>query len=205
MRAVKNVAAIVLAAGGSTRLGQPKQLLRYEGQTLLRRAVEAALGADCYPVVVVLGASFVDCSAELADLPVELALNANWLNGMGSSLAVGVHALGERAEAVVLTLCDQLHVTAESLRALRQAQENSGARIVASQYAETLGVPALFHRSLYAELSRLDGDEGARRLLRAYRQEVIAVPQPHAVIDIDTLQDCARFGVGEGQPIAAMR
>ncbi len=188
----RSIAAVILAAGASTRYGRPKQLLRYEGQSLLRRAAEAAAGSGCRPIVAVLGASAGLCADELRGLPVHRTENAMWLEGMGGSLRTGMETLctlAPGAAAVVVTLCDQPHLSSQILDALVQRHRESGAPIVASAYAGTLGVPALFDRSLFGELLSLRGDGGARRIIERFNGGVEAVPFPAGIVDIDTPQD----------------
>jgi molybdenum cofactor cytidylyltransferase len=212
------VAAIVLAAGASTRLGagRSKQLLRYQGRTLLRHSVEQALASSCRPVIVVLGAEVERCQRELAGLDVQVALNPSWAEGMGSSIRAGMTALAAAApgaRAVVITLCDQPLVTGAFIdrlaeRYLAEAGDSGmGAPTVAAEYDGQPGVPALFPRSRFAELSRLDGAAGARRLLRVTSpsatasaavsgaaprpasSRVVTLPCPEAAVDVDTITD----------------
>lgn len=191
-----NVAAIILAAGGSSRLGRPKQLLPYKGSTLLRHAVETALASRCRPVVVVLGANAPESRAAIEDLPATLVLNENWQAGMGSSIATGIAALaGEArgaADAVLVMLCDQPNLTSAHLDRLTDSFL-AGAEIVASEYAGTLGVPALFSRPYFFELAALDPTQGAKPLLVKHASSVVAVPFPAGEIDIDTPEDYERL------------
>lgn len=199
------VAAIVLAAGASTRLGagRSKQLLRYQGRTLLRHSVEQALASSCRPVIVVLGAEIERCQRELAGLDVHVAINPEWADGMGSSIRAGMAAMtaaAPDARAVVITLCDQPLVGARFLDRLVQRYEADGEAsdlepTVAAEYEGRPGVPALFPRSRFAELSRLDGAAGARQMLRATPAEgapqdvIITLPCPEAAVDVDTITD----------------
>ena len=201
------VAAIVLAAGGSTRLGQPKQLVRYRGRALIRHAVDAALGAGCRPVVVVLGAHADDCAVELRRLPACLVHHPTWRAGMAGSIRAGLDALADLAakpDAALFCLCDQPHVSAETLRPLLAAHQFYGARIVASECAGTLGAPALFHASFFEELRALRGDEGARRLFARFPGEVAAVPHATAALDLDTPTDLERLVATELEDRAAI-
>ncbi|WP_257450023.1 nucleotidyltransferase family protein [Archangium lipolyticum] len=186
---------VLLAAGGSTRLGHSKQLLRWNGRSLLRRAAETALASGCHPVVVVLGAEADAHRAELAGLSVRDVENTRWREGMGGSLRLGMEALRETPslEAVVLMVCDQPAVTAEHLMALRRTHQERGQPIVASGYAGTVGVPALFDRSLFAELEALPASAGARPLLAKDPGRVAVVPLPGGELDVDTPEDVERL------------
>jgi molybdenum cofactor cytidylyltransferase len=191
---VSGIAAIVLAAGGSTRLGETKQLLKFQGRSLVRHAAEVALDAGCTPTIVVLGANAVACSSEVRNLPVLVTINPDWSTGMASSIHVGLEALqesGAMVDAVLFTLCDQPLILAESLRTIMERHRNSGARIVASSYENSLGVPALFAKDLFSDLLSLQGDAGARRVIAAHIGEVIAVSNDAAALDIDTPEDRA--------------
>jgi len=187
---------ILLAAGGSTRLGQPKQLLEYEGRTLLRRAAEMAIASQCHPVVVVLGAQADRLRTELTGLDLLIAENPDWQQGMGSSLRAGLAALETAMpdlSGVVLMLCDQPLVTTASLDALRQAHQETGCSLIASEYAGTRGVPAFFSRALFPELRALGDAQGAKAIIERYASEAGTLPLPAGVWDIDTAADYERL------------
>ena len=174
---MKTVAA-VLAAGLSRRLGTPKQLLEFRGLPLVRHAAIVALGAGCDETIVI--GSFRQA---LAGLPVTLLDNPDAEEGMSSSIRLAVrYADGAR---LLLTLCDQPLVTSEHLRALVEAD----AAIAATAYAGTIGVPAVFSSKFADELLALRGDVGARAVIQAHRDEVIALECEAAAIDIDTAAD----------------
>jgi len=155
--------AVILAAGGSIRLGQPKQFLVYRGRSLIQRAVDAA--AECSPVVVVAGREWERVQQELQAREVCVVQNAEWEHGIGSSIRAGVERALEIApgvEALVILVCDQPFVTPEVVTALRVSREKGGKRGAACSYGGSLGVPAIFARSLFAELLSLRDDCGAR-------------------------------------------
>ncbi|EAU66889.1 purine catabolism protein PucB [Stigmatella aurantiaca DW4/3-1] len=192
--------AVVLAAGGSSRLGQPKQLLHHEGRTLVRRTTETALAAGLSPVVVVLGAHREAVAAELAGLPVHPVHNPDWAAGMGGSLRVGLRALPpESVDAALVVLCDQLRVDAPHLSALVDTFSRTQSPIVASGYAGARGVPVLFSRTLFAELEALAPEEGARRVIAREPSRVVEVALAGGAEDVDTAADLARLtGVPRG-------
>lgn len=176
-----SVGAVILAAGGSTRLGQPKQFLKFEGESLVRRAVAAA--ADCDPVVVVAGDHAERMQGELSGTQAVVALNPNWRDGLGTSIRCGVQralVIAPEIEALVLMVCDQPFVTRELISAIRA----SGKSIAASAYAGTLGVPALFSREHFPKLLALPDTHGAKHLLTG--PDVAAISFPAGKIDIDT-------------------
>lgn len=190
------VGAVVLAAGSSSRMGTPKQLLVFRGQTLLRRAALAALGAGCRPVIVVTGAHAGLTRRELNGLDVLEASNADWETGMASSIRAGLEALSEaspEATAAVLLLCDQPYVTDETVAALVAAHRATGKPIVASRYGESFGVPALFARPLFAELSELEGAAGAKPVIQRHAAETHFVTFEGGRIDVDTPDDFSRL------------
>jgi CTP:molybdopterin cytidylyltransferase MocA len=189
------VGAVVLAAGGSTRLGAPKQLLSYEGEPLVRRAARAALAAGAAPVLIVVGAESTRVRAALQGLAgVEVVENARWADGLASSLVVGLRALLDVAtvDAVLVTLADQPHVGGPELTSL-VAQWSSARPIVAAAYAGIVGVPIVVARAYVDELSTLTGDRGAGAWLRAHGGLVTQAPLPAAAVDIDTPEDAARL------------
>ena len=174
--------ALILAAGASARLGQPKQLVRFGGETLLDRAIRIATEAGCAPVVVVLGAfeDMIRAQCELKD--VSTVSNADWMEGMGTSLAQGVHELANAAGILVMT-CDMPAVTVDHLRNLAGSM-----RMMASSYAGRKGVPAYFPNDFTPELAKLKGDVGARELLRL----ADAIELLGGDLDVDTFEDLAR-------------
>lgn len=186
------IGIVVLAAGGSTRMGEPKQLLRYGGTTLLGRAVAVALGSRCRPVVVVLGSGAEAARAEV-DPRARVVVNEAWEEGMGSSIRCGVSALGDAAAAAVVMLCDQPFVTSELIDRLVEAHLDRGAPVVASEYdaagERTRGVPALFDRALFPELLALSGAQGAKRVVERHASDLVTVPAPEAAFDVDTPDD----------------
>jgi molybdenum cofactor cytidylyltransferase len=176
------IAAIVLAAGASTRLGEPKQLVVIGGETLLERAVRTARAAGCSPVVVVLGAA-VEQIRERCNLgDAVVVVNEFWSEGMGSSLRLGVAAVRD-ADGVVLMTCDQPAVLASHLRALMASGGVAG-----SAYSGRVGVPAYFPASQFAALLELHGDIGARELLRG----ATAIDLLNGEVDVDIVEDLAR-------------
>jgi molybdenum cofactor cytidylyltransferase len=186
------VGGVVLAAGSSSRLGRPKQLVLYKDKTLVRRMAEEAVEAGLSPVVVVLGARADDVAAELTGLPVRTVHNPNWEAGMGSSLQVGVRALPE-VDAALIMLCDQLRVDSAHLKALMEAFARTGAAIVASSYGGTRGVPALFARATFPEFETLAPTQGARGVIAREPSRVIEVALPGGDEDIDTAADLSRL------------
>ncbi|MDB6174328.1 MAG: 4-diphosphocytidyl-2C-methyl-D-erythritol synthase [Chthoniobacteraceae bacterium] len=185
-----NIAILILAAGGSRRLGTPKQLLKVTGQSLLFQTTQAALGSRCRPVVVVLGAEANLCRAELINLPVEVVMNERWAEGISTSIGAGIgflQNLDPVPEAVVIVLCDQPFLTTDLIDALVEKHQSSGCKAIASQYGEVTGVPALFAVDYFEALKALTGDQGARKLLQT--GQIAFLPFPRGAVDIDTVSD----------------
>lgn len=190
------VGLALLAAGGSLRLGQAKQLLAVGGETLLRRTARAAHLSACRPLVAVLGAQAERMQGELAGLDVATVLNPHWPRGLGSSVRCGLARLLSVApdmEAALFAVCDQPFLSAGVLDALAHAYIADGAPIAACAYGNTVGVPVLFGRAFFPELLALPDDAGAKRLLARHAAAVVRVPFPDGLTDIDTPDDYARL------------
>lgn len=196
------VAAVVLAAGGSTRFGKPKQFALFQGETFIARIVAAAIEAGCAPVVVVTGEDSAQITSELTRFTVTIAMNPDWQSGLGSSIVVGIrHAmdLTPDLEAVVLLTCDQPFVNAAVVTQLIQLRLTTGKQIIASAYAGTLGIPALFDASCFPDLLRLKKDSGAKKIILARAHDVMSFDFPAGAIDIDTAADYEKLD----QPLGA--
>jgi molybdenum cofactor cytidylyltransferase len=178
------ITCVVLAAGSSSRLGRPKQLLQIEGEPLVRRAARVA--REVAQTVVVIPANAPEIRAALADLDVSIVENAGATEGIASSIRCGVAAA---PTDVLLMVCDQPRITSQHLRALIDAD----ALIAATGYAGAAGVPARFSARLRDELLELRGDVGARSLIERHREAVAIVPFEDAKIDIDVAEDVRKL------------
>ncbi len=186
------IGAVILAAGGSTRLGQPKQLLTHHGETLVRHAASAALAAGCLPTVIVTGEEHVQIAKELTGLDVQMRHHPHWERGIGSSIRAGVEQalLHQPAlDALLIMVCDQPFVSVDLLVALIAARAKAGSKAAACTYAGTIGVPALFDRALFPALAGLSDEQGAKAILCAMEGEIARVEFPAGAIDIDTPAD----------------
>ena len=182
---------MILAAGCSSRMdGAPKQTLVYKGKTLLRRAAETALQSHFETVVVVLSGNCENFSREIEDLPVQIVINENAKTGISSSIKTGLSALSvENSDAVIIMLCDQPLVLSKTLQKLCDVFIQTGKPIVACEYENTFGVPALFARRFFPDLMNLSEDEGAKKIIKKYREQTEMVCCPEAGTDVDTLDD----------------
>lgn len=185
---------IILAAGNSSRLGQPKQNLVYKGKTLLQRAVETAMASVCERIVVVLGANLDTIKPGIESYNAEMIENTEWQEGMASSIRAGIGrmlALEPKVQSVILMLCDQPHVDTYILNILIAAKTKEG--ICACEFNETVGPPVLFDAVYFDELLTLTGNEGAKKIMLKYAEKVKEIPFAQGRIDIDTIADYERL------------
>ena len=219
--------ALLLAAGGSRRLGTPKQLLDHDGETLVRRALRLAAQACGPRHLLVVGAEHARVLQAAGDGVRYFVMNDHWQQGLASSLTLGLACLPADCDGVLVLLTDQPLVDGDDLSRLQAAWRSRPEAIVASRYAgrpsgtdaanldpghrgdhadhgdadaePVLGVPAIFPRRLFPELGALTGDRGARPVIERHRAEVIAVDCEHAALDVDTPADAAALGPIEGE------
>ncbi|MDJ0635637.1 MAG: nucleotidyltransferase family protein [Xenococcaceae cyanobacterium MO_188.B29] len=186
------IAAIILAAGASRRMGQPKQLLPYRGQTLLSYVTKCTLASSCSPVIVILGANVEKIEPEIVIFPVKIIKNTQGNEGISSSIRCGIAYIQEQLsnlDGVVFLTGDQPFISAAIIDQLIDAHNLTNKPIIASQYQKTLGIPALFSRSLFSELMELKGDRGAKKIINKYPDLVQKIDFPQGEIDLDTFED----------------
>ena len=194
------VAAVVLAAGGSTRLGRPKQFVRFAGETLIRRAVRTANDAVGREPVVVAGEAVDAIRAELTGLPATVVENADWRTGMASSLIAGLNAAvaaTPEIDALLITLCDQPFVVSVHLRRLIEQHWSYGLQATASQFHNSCGPPAVFSRELFDEIRQLKGEMGAKRILTGLGDRLACMDLPEAGVDIDWPEDLKQLDLAD--------
>ncbi len=202
------VPAIVLAGGGSTRLGQPKQLLRLPalgGETLIDHAINLAIAAGATPIFVVLGADADEIQRQSQLRECIVVRNEAWREGMASSIRLGVAAVmgnAPDASGAMVLVCDQPALSADHLRALLNAHRANPKSIAASCYAGRAGVPVVFPRALFPALLELNGDQGARAMLQQPGLAVHAIDFPGGELDLDSPEDLRRL---ESDPLARPR
>ncbi|MCS7178965.1 MAG: HAD-IIA family hydrolase [Anaerolineae bacterium] len=200
-----NVAGVLLAAGGSTRFGQPKQLLEWNGVPMVAHVADGALEAGLSPVVAVLGHAAQEVQKALAGRPVRIATNWRWEEGLSTSIQAGLSVLPPETDAAVFLQCDQPLVTPDLLRRLVARFEETGAPIVCPAVQGQCTPPALFARSLFRELAGLTGDQGGRVLLLRYLDQVetVEVEDPDLLADLDTPEEYERLRKRYTPPSAA--
>ena len=190
---IKNtIAVIILAAGASKRMGQPKQLLPYKGETLLSYVTKIALNSECDRIIVILGANADKIEPEIARLPIKIVKNTEWNEGIASSIRCGIEYIREYfldINGVIFLTCDQPFLSPEVIQGLIDVYNSTHKPIIASKYGQTLGIPALFERSLFSELMKLKGDRGAKKIIKKYPDLVSNVPFSQGRFDLDTIDD----------------
>lgn len=192
MSSAANTGIVILAAGSSSRLGRPKQLLEFDGTTLLSHATVEAANSKADSVVVVLGADAGLIVNEIDGDIVYVVENKNWREGMASSIRLGLNTLLSQTpsiNAVILMVCDQPYISSSILNELIATQQKTTKPIVACNYGETTGPPALFHKSIFDELMQLKGDIGARKIIQQHKNNVATILFTGGKIDIDTIKD----------------
>lgn len=188
--------ALILAAGGSSRLGRPKQLLPVAGKTLLARAVAAATGSGCAPIIVVLGAHYDRIIPELAGLQAGLVHNPDWEKGIGTSIRRGVGALLDMqppVDELLILLCDQPLIDAQAIVRLLDAYHASGKPVAVSVHAGITSPPVVVAASLFPQLLALRDDQGAKAIWSARPDLACTVECDEARFDVDTPGDAERL------------
>ena len=189
--------AVLLAAGGSSRLGRPKQLLRIKDEALVTRMARRLVELEPASVIVVTGSASQAVSDQLSGLPIQIAHNRRWEEGMASSLAVGVKNLPAEIEGVLVMLCDQWQVALADLRELVQAWNTDISHIAAACWHDegqrVIGPPAIFPRILFKELTTLKGDRGARAVIEKHRKRASFLVMENARFDLNEPADLEEF------------
>jgi molybdenum cofactor cytidylyltransferase len=187
--AIDNVYAIILAAGSSSRMGNPKQLLEWHNRPLLAHALTNIREILHDRVIVVLGAhaELIQTSIDLGD--VTSIVNSQWQEGMASSIRVGIKALPTSATAVLIMLCDQPLINAEHIQNLLSGWQHAPTLIAVSEYHQSVGVPVVFPAEFFTDLLALKGVRGAKPLILDFKDRLLKIPLPEAEVDIDKPED----------------
>ncbi|WP_316809522.1 nucleotidyltransferase family protein [Pedobacter agri] len=185
-------AIIILAAGNSSRMGRPKQLLQYKGQTFLEIAIQAAVQTSFSPIIVVLGAHAKKILHVHNHPTITFVINEDWEKGMSSSIATGMNVILKDfsdTENVIITVADQVHITSTILEDLYHTFKSENKNIVTSHYLQTTGTPALFNKKYFNNLLNLQGSGGAKNIIKQHVDDVSSIPFELGHIDIDTATD----------------
>ena len=183
---------IILAAGNSSRLGQPKQLLQYKDATLLQHIISEASAIQDTIMVVVTGANPEEIENEIDSSKVKIAFNKDWESGMSSSIRTGLNELLKihpEIQKCIFAVCDQPFVSHSIFESLITEYHATGKGIVASSYAQTVGTPVLFDKKYFDELLNLEGQEGAKKVITRFLDNTASIPFEKGYIDIDTEED----------------
>jgi molybdenum cofactor cytidylyltransferase len=185
---------LILAAGNSSRLGHPKQLVEFRGETLIERTIKTALIIS-EEILVVLGANSDLIESQISPFSesVKTIHNPDWQAGMGTSIRIGVEVLAKKSDTILILLSDQPFISQEFLQNLLQTFAESNNLIAASCYENELGVPMIFDKSIFPELLKLDGEKGAKSFLNKYRDTISIINFPEGNIDIDTPEDLEKL------------
>lgn len=187
--------AILLAAGSSSRMGIPKQLLRLEHTTLLNKSISVL--KSCTPIrniIVVIGANASQVIQSFPDEPIDYIIAQNWESGMGASLKIGMASAAlwkPEADQILITVCDQPYLNLDILTEIIKRGEKG--KITVADYGNEIGTPALFDKIFFQELKELPDDTGARKLFGTHKNKLISVPFPEGLIDLDTPEDYENF------------
>ena len=189
---MNNTGIIILAAGSSSRYGSIKQLLHFNNKTLLQHVIDEAFDSGGEPIIVVAGANADEVLKEIKNKNVEIVFNKDWEQGMASAIVAGLKktiTLNNDIEKVIITVCDQPFVSSLLFQQLYRTQNESIKHIVACSYADTIGTPVLFTQKNFDALMSLQGEEGAKKILKASAEDIATIDFPQGNIDIDTRED----------------
>ena len=191
-----SIAGIILAAGASRRMGQPKQSLPYRGHTLLSYVIQCVLASSCSPVLVVVGANADEVEPVIEKTPVNIVKNPEWNQGMSSSIRYGVQYIREHClnvDGMIFFTCDQPCVSIGLIEQLIHRYTESNKTIIASHYGGKIGIPVLFSHEFCTDLIQLKGDVGAKSVIQKYPDQVTSVEFPKGKIDLDTFAEYQQF------------
>lgn len=196
MSSKSQVGIVILAAGESKRLGQPKQLLPYVGTTVISHIVKTALASNANQTIVIAGAHIELIRNELDSFPAIIVENRSWQEGVATSIRLAVETLEQSnmaTRAVLFMTSDQPHVSTVLINTIIDKFDNQDNRIVACEYEKTVGIPALFGHSYFPELNSLEGDHGAKGIIMNHHNCLLTVPFPEGGLDIDTAEDVEKL------------
>jgi molybdenum cofactor cytidylyltransferase len=183
-----NVAIIILAAGVSKRLGRPKQLELYKGKSLLQHTIDTAIATNVKSIMVVLGARYELIQSHITHNDLIILKNENWEQGMSTSIVCGLTYITDNSpnvDKVIFMVCDQPYVNTTLLNDLIQKNQDTKMPIIASEYLDIKGTPALFDKEIFHSLMKLEGEGGAGKIIKQYTHMVASVPFEKGEVDVD--------------------
>lgn len=187
-----DIEVLIMAAGASRRLGEPKQFVKYKGETLMRRIAKEAIKANVGNITVVTGSKHEEVASEISDLPIDVFYNKEWEEGLGASIRNGLKYILDKlpaTNAILLTMVDQPFVDATHLKKLVNAYDAARPMIIASAYTATFGVPVLIDSYYFEMMKELKGDEGGKKIFVNYLRNIVEIPFIEGAIDIDEKED----------------
>lgn len=185
------IAAVILAGGSSSRMGQAKQLLKFENEYLIQK-LNKDLESVAKSVYIISGCYHKEMTRDFNHM--NLIYNENWKNGMGSSLACAVSALADTYSHLLVCTCDQVQIPKTHYQQLTQISNNNPQHIIVSSYNNTIGIPAIFPQKYFRELIKLNqSDSGAKPVINKYIENVISIDCHEAGFDLDTWKDWENF------------
>jgi molybdenum cofactor cytidylyltransferase len=190
---VENIAAVILAAGGSSRFGKPKQLIEWKGDPLIVHVIRAAREADLSPLVVVLGSTSEQVRAAIQSNDLRIVINKHWKNGLSESIKTSLKAIPEKIAGAVFLMADQPQIPSELIRKLVTTHQKTMGSIVAPLFGEKRGNPVLFDARTFKDLTELTGDVGGRVLFDRYTVNWVEWDDPYTMQDIDSPEDYQNF------------
>ena len=189
---MNNTGIIILAAGNSSRFGSIKQLLQFNNKTLVQHVIDEATDADLSPVIVVTGANAGEVSEGIENKKAIIVFNKHWKEGMATGIVTGLQnaiTINDQIENIIIAVCDQPFISSSLFKQLLKMRQDTGQNIVACAYADTAGTPVLFGKKYFDALMNLQGEEGAKKILKANKDDVVTINFPRGSIDIDTQKD----------------
>ena len=185
----ENIAGIILAGGGSKRLGRPKQLLDWFGKSFINQVIKVAINVNLNPVIVVTGACYQEVEKNIENKNVIITRNLNWQSGQSSSIIKGIIALSSKSQAFLFLLCDQPQVPEELITEIMKKSSSEDAEIVTTRVGNKTCPPILFKPNCISELLALEGDKGGKELIDKFKTATVDWEDRRILLDSDTNDD----------------
>ena len=188
MKQIDNIGGVILAAGESSRLGFPKQLVQHKNTTLLEHIIFVAMESQLDPIIVVLGANHQQIAEKIANYPIQIRINNNWQKGIASSIVTGVRGLPHNLDGVIMFVADQPFLTSKLVKRLIKNGNDSVCLISAPRVKGVQTNPVYFNKSIFGELLNLKGDQGGRDIIKKHSVKWINIDDEKLLVDIDKIE-----------------